>query len=123
VAGDIFLTTSYPIIDLQRGGNVQGVIDGLNRILDLSIAEYRTEGGTMIVPGHGRLCDSADVAYYRDMVTIIRDRIQDMIKKGMTLEQVKAAKPTRDYDTRYGATSGFWTTDMFVEAVYKSLER
>jgi glyoxylase-like metal-dependent hydrolase (beta-lactamase superfamily II) len=122
-AGDIFLTTSYPIIDVQRGGNVQGIIDGLNRILDLSIAEYRTEGGTMIVPGHGRLCDSADVAYYRDMVTIIRDRIQDMIKKGMTLEQVKAAKPTRDYDTRYGATSGFWTTDMFVEAVYKSLER
>ena len=75
----------------------------------------------MIVPGHGRLCDSADVAYYRDMVTIIRDRIQDMIKKGMTLEQVKAAKPTRDYDPRYGATTGFWTTDMFIEAVYKSL--
>jgi len=123
VAGDIFLTTSYPIIDLQRGGSVQGIIDGLNRILDLSIAEYRTEGGTMIVPGHGRLCDSADVAYYRDMVTIIRDRIEDMIKKGMTLEQVKAARPTRDYDRRYGATSGFWTTDMFLEAVYKSLKK
>jgi cyclase len=122
-AGDIFVTTSYPIIDLQRGGNVQGIIDGLNRILDMSIAEYRTEGGTMIVPGHGRLCDSADVAYYRDMVTIIRDRVQDMIKKGMTLEQVKAAKPTKDYDPRYGATSGFWTTDMFVEAVYKSLKK
>ena len=75
----------------------------------------------MIVPGHGRLCDSADVAYYRDMVTIIRDRIQQMIQKGMTLDQVKAAKPTRDYDPRYGATTGFWTTDMFIEAVYKSL--
>src|SRR5437867_70364 len=119
--GDLFVTTSYPIIDIERGGNVQGVIDGLNRILDLSIAEFRTEGGTMIVPGHGRLCDSADVAYYRDMVTIIRDRIQDMIKKGMTLEQVKAAKPTRDYDPIYGSTTGLWTTDMFVEAVYKSL--
>jgi cyclase len=122
-AGDIFVTTSYPIIDLQRGGNVQGIIDGLNRILDMSIAEYRTEGGTMIVPGHGRLCDSADVAYYRDMVTIIRDRVQDLVKKGMTLEQVKAARPTRDYDPRYGATAGFWTTDMFVEAVYKSLKK
>ena len=121
--GDIFVTTSYPIIDLQRGGNVQGIIDGLNRILDMSIAEYRTEGGTMIVPGHGRLCDSADVAYYRDMVTIIRDRVEDMVKKGMTLEQVKAARPTRDYDPRYGATTGFWTTDMFVEAVYKSLKK
>ena len=123
MAGDIFVTTSYPIIDLQRGGNIQGIIDGLNRILDMSIAEYRTEGGTMIVPGHGRLCDSADVAYYRDMVTIIRDRVDDMIKKGMTLEQIKAARPTRDYDPRYGATSGFRTTDMFVEAVYKTLKK
>ena len=120
-SGDIYLTTSYPIIDLQRGGSINGIIDSLNRILDLSVAEFRSEGGTLIVPGHGRLSDSADVAYYRDMVTIIRDRIQHMIGKGMTLEQVKAAKPTADYDGRYGATSGFWTTDMFVDAVYRSL--
>jgi glyoxylase-like metal-dependent hydrolase (beta-lactamase superfamily II) len=120
-AGDIYLTTSYPIIDVQRGGTINGIIDSLNYILDLAIPEFRTEGGTLIVPGHGRISDSADVAYYRDMTTIVRDRIQDMIKKGMTLEQVKAAKPTADYDPRYGATTGFWTTDMFVEAVYKSL--
>ncbi|PYS14508.1 MAG: hypothetical protein DMG15_07955 [Acidobacteria bacterium] len=120
-AGDIFRTDSYPVIDVERGGNMQGVIDGLNRILDLSIAEFRTEGGTMVIPGHGRLCDSADVAYYRDMVTIIRDRIQAMIKKGMTLQQIKAARPTKDYDPRYGKTTGPWTTDMFVEAVYQSL--
>jgi cyclase len=120
-AGDLFRTDSYPVIDVERGGNIQGVIDGLNRILDLSIAEFRTEGGTMVVPGHGRLCDSADVAYYRDMVTIIRDRVQDMIKKGMTLQQVKAARPTKDYDPRYGKTTGSWTTDMFIEAVYQSL--
>jgi hypothetical protein len=81
----------------------------------------KEEGGTMIVPGHGRLCDAADVAYYRDMVTIIRDRIEDMRKKGMTLEQVKAAKPTQDHDPRYGASTGPWTTGMFIEAVYKSL--
>ena len=122
-AGDIYLTTSYPIIDLQRGGSINGIIDSLNRILDLSVAEFRTEGGTLVVPGHGRLSDSADVAYYRDMVTIIRDRIQDMVRKGMTLEQVKAAKPTADYDGRYGATSGFWTTDMFIEAAYRSLSQ
>lgn len=120
-AGDIYLTTSYPIIDVQRGGTINGIIDSLNHVLDLAIPEFRTEGGTLIVPGHGRISDSADVAYYRDMTTIIRDRIQDMIKKGMTLEQVKAAKPTADYDPRYGATTGFWTTEMFVEAVYKSL--
>jgi glyoxylase-like metal-dependent hydrolase (beta-lactamase superfamily II) len=122
-AGDIYLTTSYPIIDLQRGGSINGIIDALNRILDMSIAEFRTEGGTMVVPGHGRLSDSADVAYYRDMTTIIRDRIQAMVRKGMTLEQVKAARPTADYDPRFGATTGFWTTDMFIEAAYRSLSQ
>jgi len=120
-AGDIFLTTTYPVIDRERGGTINGVIDGLNRILDLSVAEFRTEGGTLVVPGHGRLSDSADVAYYRDMVTIMRDRVQALIDKGMTLDQVKAAKITADYDPRYGATSGRWTTDMFLEAVYTTL--
>ena len=119
--GDIFMTTSYPIIDLQNGGSLNGIIDALNFILDITIPAEKQEGGTMVIPGHGRLCDEADVVEYRDMVTIIRDRVQDMIKKGMTLEQVKAAKPTRDYDPLYGATTGFWTTDMFVEAAYKSL--
>jgi glyoxylase-like metal-dependent hydrolase (beta-lactamase superfamily II) len=120
-AGDLYSTETYPVIDIARGGNIQGIVDGLNRILDLSFPEFRTEGGTMIVPGHGRISDSADVAYYRDMVTIIRDRVQDMVKKGMTLDQVKAAKPTADYDPRYGASTGPWTTEMFVEAVYRSL--
>jgi cyclase len=119
--GDIFMTTTYPIIDVAAGGTVDGVIDGLNRILGIAFPDYRSEGGTMIVPGHGRLSDMADVGYYRDMMTIIRDRVQDLIKKGQTLDQVKAAKPTRDYDGRFGATTGPWTTDMFVEAVYKTL--
>ena len=126
-AGDIFVTNRYPIIDMQRGGNVQGVIAGLNKIIEIAIPaaiggnDVLQEGGTMVIPGHGRLCDVADVVFYQEMVTIIRDRVQDMIKRGMTLDQVKAARPTRDYDPRYGATSGIWTTDMFVEAVYKSL--
>ena len=119
--GDIFSTTGYPRIDLTRGGNVNGVIAALNVVLDLAFPDYRSEGGTMIIPGHGRLSDMSDVAYYRDMVTIIRDRVQDLVKKGQTLDQVKAAKPTRDYDPRWGATTGPWTTDMFLEAVYKSL--
>ncbi len=120
-AGDIFLTTSYPMIDRARGGTIDGVIAGLNHILDLAVPEFRTEGGTLVVPGHGRLSDSADVAYYRDMVTIIRDRVKDMIDKEMTLEEVKAAKPTADYEARYGSTTGAWTTDMFLEATYTSL--
>ena len=120
-AGDVFDTTGYPMIDLARGGGINGVVDALNRILDVAFPDFRLEGGTLVIPGHGRICDSADVAYYRDMVTIVRDRVQDMVKKGLTLDQVKAARPTRDYDPRYGSTSGAWTTDMFVEAVYKSL--
>ena len=120
-AGDIFTPGSYPVIDLQRGGNIQGIIRALNRLIEMTIPADKQEGGTYVIPGHGRLCDQADVVEYRDMATVIRDRIQDLIKKGMTLEQVKAAKPTRDYDPEYGATTGFWTTDMFVEAVYRSL--
>ena len=120
-AGDIFTPGSYPVIDVERGGSINGIVDALNRILDLTVPAEKQEGGTMVIPGHGRLCDEADVVEYRDMVTIIRDRIRDMVKKGMTLDQVKAAKPTRDYDPLYGATAGPWTMDMFVEAAYKSL--
>jgi glyoxylase-like metal-dependent hydrolase (beta-lactamase superfamily II) len=119
--GDIFVTETYPVIDLKRGGSIHGILDTLNRLIAMSIPAEKQEGGTMFIPGHGRLCDQADLVFYQEMVTIIRDRIQDMINKGMTLEQVKAAKPTRDYDPRYGRTTGFWTTDMFVEAVYKNL--
>ena len=119
--GDIFMESSYPIIEVANGGTINGVIVALNKILDFAFADFRSEGGTMIVPGHGRVCDMSDVAYYRDMLTIIRDLVQEMIKKGMTLEQVKAAKPTFPWDGRYGSTSGPWTTDMFLEAVYRTL--
>jgi hypothetical protein len=118
---DIFTTTNYPVIDLAAGGTINGIIDGLNKIIDLIIPVYGQEGGTLVIPGHGRLCDLGDVINYREMATIVRDRVQDLVKKGQTLEQVKAAKPTRDYDPLYGSTTGFWTTDMFVEAVYKTL--
>ncbi len=114
--GDIFTPDKYPVIDLANGGSVQGLIDGLNWILEMAVAGKYQEGGTRVIPGHGRLCDEADVVEFRDMVTIIRDRVQDMIRKGMTLEQVKAAKPSRDYDTQYSGSP-----DVFVEAVYKSL--
>jgi glyoxylase-like metal-dependent hydrolase (beta-lactamase superfamily II) len=122
-AGDILSTDRYPVIDLAKGGSLQGILDGLNHILDLAIPEFRSQGGTWIVPGHGRLCDTGDVANYRNMVAIMRDRIQDMVKRGMTLEQVKAARPTRDYDGLYGSATGPWTTDMFVEAAYRSLSQ
>jgi cyclase len=118
--GDLFTPDRYPVIDLQNGGSVKGLLAGLNQILDLAVAGRYQEGGTFVVPGHGRLCDEADVVEFRDMVKIITDRIEDLIKKGMTLAQVKAAKPSRDYDTQY-MEPGAPTGDMFVEAVYKSL--
>jgi glyoxylase-like metal-dependent hydrolase (beta-lactamase superfamily II) len=119
--GDVFIENMYPIIEVANGGTINGTIDAVNKILEIGFVDFRSEGGTMIIPGHGRLCDLSDVGYYRDMLTIVRDRVQDMIKKGMTLDQVKAARPTRDYDPRYGAASGPWTTDMFVDAVYATL--
>ena len=120
-AGDIYSTVAYPRIDLQRGGSVAGIIEGLNRLIDLAISEQFTEGGTRIVPGRGRISDEFDVVEYRDMVTIVRDRVAAMIGKGFTLDQIMAARPTLDWEPRYGSTSGPWTTAMFVEAVYRSL--
>jgi cyclase len=123
VTGDLLDLTRYPMIDEKRGGTFSGVLAGLNRIMDLAIPEDWEEGGTMIVPGQGRVADEADVMEYRNMVTIVRDRIADMIDRRMTLAQVKAARPTLEYDGRYGATSGEWTTEMFVEAAYRDLSK
>jgi hypothetical protein len=115
-AGNLISTVSYPAIDVEQGGTIQGVIAGLNQILDMSVSEYRSQGGTWIIPGRGRLVDTADVASYRNMVTIIRDRVRDLKRRGMTLEQVKAARPTQDFDGRYGPG------DAFIEAIYRTLQ-
>jgi len=119
--GDIFTTTNYPVIDVPNGGTINGIIDGVNHVIELIIPVYGQEGGTMVIPGHGRLSDLGDVLNYREMATIIRDRVLDLKKKGMTLEHVKAAKPTRDYDPLYNPPGTFWTADQFVEAVYRTL--
>ena len=122
--GDIFNTTQYPFIDVKNGGSIQGEIDALNAILDKTVYKRDEEGGTYIIPGHGRLCDEYNVAEYREMLAIVRDRVRAMIRQGATLDQVEErAKLTFDYDPLYGATSGPWTTDMFVEAVYTSLKQ
>jgi glyoxylase-like metal-dependent hydrolase (beta-lactamase superfamily II) len=120
-SGDLFMTTTYPVIDAKSGGSVQGVIDGLNRLLDITIPKDKAEGGTYVVPGHGRLSDEADVVEYRDMVTIIRDRVQDLISKRRTWDQVRTARPSRDYDPEYGMPTGPSSPDQFVEAIYRSL--
>ena len=118
--GDIFTPDQWPAIDLARGGSVEGTLDALNYILTLTVPERYQDGGTLVVPGHGRISNEADVVEYRNMLTIVRDRVQDLLNKGMTLEQVKAARPARDYETEY-SERGQWTKDMFVEAVYRSL--
>jgi glyoxylase-like metal-dependent hydrolase (beta-lactamase superfamily II) len=114
-AGDIFTPERYPFLDLANGGSIQGEIAALNQILLLTVPEKLQDGGTRVIPGHGRICNEADVVEYRDMVTIVRDRVQDAIKRGRTLEQTKTEKLTSDYDNQYG------NGDTFVEAVYKSL--
>jgi glyoxylase-like metal-dependent hydrolase (beta-lactamase superfamily II) len=123
VAGDIFITTGYPFVDSQNGGSIYGVISGLNRILDIAVPKHEQEGGTYVIPGHGHLCDESEVLEYRDMLVIIKERIEDMVKRGLTLEQVKASKPTLDYDLHYGADTGPWTTSMFIEAVYRDVSK
>ena len=120
-AGDIFTPGGYPFIDVANGGSITGEIDALNAVLDITVPSNVNEGGTMVIPGHGRLSDEQDVIEYRDMATIVRDRIKEYVKRGMTLDQVKAKKPTLDFDPRYGTDTGFWTTSMFVETIYKEM--
>jgi glyoxylase-like metal-dependent hydrolase (beta-lactamase superfamily II) len=120
-AGNLFSTTTYPVIDLDRGGSVQGLLNALNDMLDIAVPAFNNQGGTRIVPGHGRIGNESDLAEYRDMLTIIRDRVQAMVAKGMTLDQVRAARPTLDYDGIYASSRGTWTGEMFLEAVYRDL--
>ena len=124
VAGDVIDTRHFPVIDIERGGSIDGEIAALNRLGDLAVASVpivSREAGTIVIPGHGRLCDQFDVIEYRDMITIIRDRVRDLVDAGRSLEQVKAARPAKGYAGRYGNEGGDWTTDKFVEAVYRSL--
>jgi glyoxylase-like metal-dependent hydrolase (beta-lactamase superfamily II) len=121
-AGDVFSTDRYPVIDARRGGTLGGVLEGLNRLIDIAIPEYNSMGGTRIIPGHGRISNEIDLVEYRDAMTIIADRITQLVLEGKTLEQVKAAGVSLDYDGVYGATSGSWTTDMFVDAVYREIK-
>jgi len=119
--GDLYTTVMYPFIDVANGGTMNGYIKALNAIMDITVPSNVNEGGTMVVPGHGRLSDEQDVIEYRDMATIVRDRIREYVKRKMTLEQVKAKKPTLDFDARYGTDTGFWTTAMFIETIYKEM--
>ena len=121
--GDLIDLTTYPFIDLNAGGSLQATLQGLNRLIDITVPEKQSEDGTLVIPGHGRIADQPDVVYYYEMLSIIRDRVQDMMSRGLTLPQVHAARPTRDFDNRYSRNTGAWTTERFVEAVYQSLKK
>jgi cyclase len=124
VTGDVLDLRHFPVIDPENGGSIQGEIDGLNHLLELTIPAMPLvlkEGRTLLVPGHGRVSDYGELVEYRDMVTVVRDLIQDMVARKMSVEQVKAANPTRGYRARFGRESGPWTTDMFVESIYNGL--
>ena len=124
VAGDVLDTRRFPVIDIDRGGSIDGEIAALNRLSEIAVASVpivSREAGTVVIPGHGRLYDQFDVIEYRDMITIIRDRVRELVVAGRSLEQVKAARPALGYEGRYGNSGGDWTTDKFVEAIYRSL--
>jgi len=121
-AGAIFDFTRYPFIDVENGGTFLGILEALNNLIDLTIPEDKQEGGTMVIPARGRLCDESEVVEYRDMLTIIHNYIEEMIGEGRSLKQVLQARPTLAYDPRFGTDSGPWTTDDFVEAVYRELK-
>ena len=121
VAGDLLDMTNYPVIDLARGGSIQGVVDALNWILDVTVVEHMMEGGTIVVPGHGRMTDAADVAYYRDMVTIMRDRVRELTQARHDARADQGGAARRGTTTAGSARIPQWTPDMFVEAIYRSL--
>jgi cyclase len=125
VAGDVIDTRQFPVIDVDRGGSVQGELAALNKLAEVAVPSVpivSREAGTIVIPGHGRLCDQYDVIEYRDMVTIVRDRVQELVEAGRSLADVQAAKPANGYVARYGK-GGEWTADRFVEAVYRSLKK
>jgi glyoxylase-like metal-dependent hydrolase (beta-lactamase superfamily II) len=119
--GDLFSTSSYPVLDEKRGSTMQGHLHALNRMLDITVPRFNQQGGTMVIPGHGRLCNESDVDDYRNWMTIVRDRVQELIKTGRSLAQVKAAKPTLDFDGVF--ENAAWTPDQFLEAVYRDLSK
>jgi len=121
-AGEIYRTDQYPLVDLARGGSINGLLAGLNNLLDITVPQRNQMGGTRVVPAYGRISNEADVLEYRDMLTIIRDRVKMMVDKGQTLEQVRAAGVALEYNAAYG-TKPNWTGDMFIEAVYNSLKK
>jgi glyoxylase-like metal-dependent hydrolase (beta-lactamase superfamily II) len=120
--GDIFQTTTFPFIDTERGGTINGIIAALNNVLDITVPRDKQEGGTYVIPGHGRLCDEHGVLEYRDMLTIVRDRVQDSVKKGMTLAQMKATEPTLDYEARWGSAAGAQATDQFLDKIFNEMK-
>jgi glyoxylase-like metal-dependent hydrolase (beta-lactamase superfamily II) len=123
-AGDVVDMLRFPQIDVANGGTINGEVAALNRLVDIvapALPLYWQGGGTVVIPGRGRLAQALEIVQYRDMVTIVRDRVQALIDQHRSLAQVRAANPTAGYNNRYGAEKGPWTTDQFVTAVYQTL--
>jgi glyoxylase-like metal-dependent hydrolase (beta-lactamase superfamily II) len=119
-AGDVINTLAYPAFDATRGGSIAGILSALNDVIDIAIPRFNQQGGTRIVPGHGRILNEADVVEYRDMITIIHDRVKQGIDKGLSLAQIKAQQPTLDYDGLYSTPP--LTGDRYVEAIFNDVK-
>jgi glyoxylase-like metal-dependent hydrolase (beta-lactamase superfamily II) len=118
--GPLFRLDAYPLIETDKGGTIEGEIAALNLLLDLTVpSKSFQQGGTYVIPAYGRIADEHEVVMYRDMLTIIRDRIKAMVDRKMTLDQVKAARPTLDYDGRYDTAASPAAT--LIEAIYREM--
>lgn len=114
MSGDFFRSLGYPNIDLRNGGSLDGMVAGLEQLIEAA------GPNTRIVPGHGEIVDRAGVAAQRDIMIALRDKVAPMVAQGMTLEQVIAAKPTADFDAQ---VTGVGTTgDRFIGQLYAELQ-
>ena len=119
-AGDIYASSRYPSYDPE--GSIQGMIAGLNRIIEMIVPpDKQGKGGTALIPGHGRVMHQPELVAYRDMSVTIRDRIQAMVNQGRTLEQVKSLQPMKEYEPVYGGNGGVSSTEFVLEEIYKDL--
>ena len=121
VTGDLYTNTSLPLINTSEGGTYMGLVEAFDQMIEITVADDLMEGGTFVIPGHGYIADEADLAEYRDMVFIIRDRLHRLIvEDGFTLEQVKEARPTLGWESRYSNPE--WSTEMFIESIYQEFQ-
>jgi glyoxylase-like metal-dependent hydrolase (beta-lactamase superfamily II) len=113
MTGDVYRSVGYPFMDPNNGGTLKGMLAALALLIESA------GPNTTVIPGHGAITNRAAVIAHRNMAETVRDRVAKMLSQGMTLEQVVAAKPTKDFDEMVGNAAQ--SADRFVTGVYNGL--